>query len=85
MRPRRPALWPRALQAIADAFGDVGAILIWQRDDGGFGDDRLADASIRASEITSEHVVVCATLRAARAIERGFLRGDEARSPIAMS
>lgn len=32
-----PSQWPEALQAMADCFGDVGAILIWQRDDGGFG------------------------------------------------
>src|ERR1043165_3540245 len=32
-----PSLWPEALQAIADCFGDVGAVLIWQRDDGSFG------------------------------------------------
>ncbi len=32
-----PSQWPRALQAIADCFGDMGAILIWRRDDGGFG------------------------------------------------
>jgi DNA-binding CsgD family transcriptional regulator/PAS domain-containing protein len=32
-----PSLWPRALQAIADCFKDVGALLIWQRDDGSAG------------------------------------------------
>lgn len=32
-----PSQWPRALQKIADCLGDVGAILIWRRDDGGFG------------------------------------------------
>lgn len=32
-----PSLWPQALQAIADCFGDVGAMLIWHRDDGSFG------------------------------------------------
>jgi len=29
--------WPDALQAIANVFGDVGANLLWVRDDGGFG------------------------------------------------
>lgn len=33
----QPALWPHALQAMADCLGDIGAILIWRRDDGGFG------------------------------------------------
>jgi DNA-binding CsgD family transcriptional regulator/PAS domain-containing protein len=32
-----PSLWPLALQKIADCFGDRGTILIWRRDDGGFG------------------------------------------------
>jgi DNA-binding CsgD family transcriptional regulator len=32
-----PGLWPMALQAIADVFSDVGAILMWRRDDGKFG------------------------------------------------
>lgn len=32
-----PSNWPNALQAIADYFDDVGANLIWRRDDGSFG------------------------------------------------
>jgi DNA-binding CsgD family transcriptional regulator/PAS domain-containing protein len=32
-----PDEWPRTLQVIADCFGDVGAVLMWQRDDGSFG------------------------------------------------
>jgi hypothetical protein len=32
-----PTRWPIALQAIADCFGDVGAFMIYQREDGGFG------------------------------------------------
>lgn len=32
-----PERWPMALQAIADAFGDVGAHLIYQREDGAYG------------------------------------------------
>jgi hypothetical protein len=32
-----PSLWPQALQAIAAAFGDVGALLVYGRDDGSFG------------------------------------------------
>src|SRR5882757_3503243 len=31
-----PSRWPLALQAIADVFGDVGANLLWRRDDGSF-------------------------------------------------
>jgi DNA-binding CsgD family transcriptional regulator/PAS domain-containing protein len=32
-----PDRWPHALQAIADVTGDVGTVLMWRRDDGGFG------------------------------------------------
>jgi DNA-binding CsgD family transcriptional regulator/PAS domain-containing protein len=32
-----PERWPDALQTIADAFGDVGAHLIYQREDGAYG------------------------------------------------
>ena len=32
-----PARWPEALQAVAGAFEDIGAILIYGRDDGTFG------------------------------------------------
>ena len=33
----QPSKWPGALQAIASVFGDVGANLMWVRDDGGYG------------------------------------------------
>lgn len=42
-----PALWPKALEMTAGVFGDVGAIMIWQRDDGSIGivvSPRLEDA-----------------------------------------
>jgi DNA-binding CsgD family transcriptional regulator len=32
-----PKKWPQVLAAIADCLGDVGAILIWRKDDGAFG------------------------------------------------
>jgi DNA-binding CsgD family transcriptional regulator len=32
-----PAIWPSALQSIADCFDDVGTLLLYGRDDGGFG------------------------------------------------
>jgi DNA-binding CsgD family transcriptional regulator/PAS domain-containing protein len=32
-----PSRWPDALQAIAECFDDVGCLLIYQRDDGGYG------------------------------------------------
>jgi DNA-binding CsgD family transcriptional regulator/PAS domain-containing protein len=42
-----PSRWPHALQAIADVFDDVGANLLWRRDDGSFGNivsPKLRDA-----------------------------------------
>ncbi|QGM44615.1 helix-turn-helix transcriptional regulator [Methylocystis heyeri] len=33
----QPSNWARALEAVADVFGDVGANLIWRRDDGSLG------------------------------------------------
>ena len=32
-----PSLWPQALQSIADVTGDVGAVMVYGRDDGLFG------------------------------------------------
>jgi DNA-binding CsgD family transcriptional regulator/PAS domain-containing protein len=32
-----PTHWPQTLQAIADVFDDIGANLLWRRDDGSFG------------------------------------------------
>lgn len=32
-----PSHWPQALQSVADVFDDVGAVMLWKRDDGGFG------------------------------------------------
>ena len=32
-----PSHWPLTLQAIADCFGDVGAILLYGKDDSSFG------------------------------------------------
>lgn len=32
-----PSCWPIALQKVADCFGDVGCILLYNRDDGSFG------------------------------------------------
>ena len=31
------SIWPFALKKIADGFGDVGAVLLWLREDGGIG------------------------------------------------
>lgn len=72
-----PSRWPVALQAIADVFGDVGAILIWRRDDGRFGtvvSESLAEAQADydASGWSTRE------LRGLRTAERGFFFSGEA-------
>jgi DNA-binding CsgD family transcriptional regulator len=63
--------WPLALQATADVFGDVGAVMLWQRDDGGFGviaSVGLADAQ-RDYQENGWHM---RDTRSIRAIERAL-------------
>ena len=43
-----PLQWPRALAEIANCFGDVGAILIWRRDDDAFG--TIVSESLREAQ-----------------------------------
>jgi DNA-binding CsgD family transcriptional regulator/PAS domain-containing protein len=65
-----PSRWPIALQAIADCFDDVGALMVYQREDGGFG--AIGSASLRA--LLDEYVKEFddQDLRALRAVERGY-------------
>lgn len=80
-----PALWPTALQAIADVFGDIGAILIWQRDDGGFG-TIVSPTLIAAQRDYEENGWHRRDLCAQRAVERAlWLRGDAAGDRDAVS
>jgi DNA-binding CsgD family transcriptional regulator/PAS domain-containing protein len=69
-----PSRWPNALQAIADVFGDVGAVLIYGRDDESFG----AIASPTLGPLMQEYVREFGgqDLRAIRARERYFLGRD---------
>jgi DNA-binding CsgD family transcriptional regulator len=71
-----PSLWPRALQAIADCFGDVGTVLFYQRDNGELGtivSPGLEGAQRAFGEYWAQH-----DFRNARAIERGFLAREDA-------
>ena len=71
-----PALWPDALQAIADCFGDRGAILIYMREDGSSGLISSPAIAIAAEEYNREwwrH-----DFRLARSKERGFLINGDA-------
>lgn len=61
--------WPYTLQAIADVFGDIGAVLSYQRDDGGFG----AIGSTSLNGLLHEYATSWNgdDLRAMRGIDRG--------------
>lgn len=65
-----PSHWPAALQAIADCFDDVGAILIYGRDDGSFG---VIDSPSLES-VTAEYALHWSArdIRALRSRERGY-------------
>ena len=66
-----PSGWPHALQLVADCLGDVGAILLWRRDDGSFGSiasPGLLDVQ-KDWEQGGWHVH---DLRPLRAVERGY-------------
>lgn len=66
-----PNRLPEALQAIADCFGDVGAILLWQRETGAFGS--LASPAVRAAQRDyEENGWMARDLRGRRAAERGY-------------
>ena len=65
-----PEQWPEALQAIADCTDDVGAVLLWRRDDGSFG--TIVSPALEISH--SDYIAHWSTrdIRAIRAIERGY-------------
>ncbi len=71
-----PSLWPKALQAIADVFDDVGAVMLWQRDDGGFGS--IVSPSLNAPQKEyQEGGWYLRDTRSIRAVERSlWLRCD---------
>jgi len=69
-----PDRWPDALQAIADCLGDVGAVLIWRRDDGGFG--TIVSPSLEAPQAEYQRYWWQHDIRAARAAERSWVQGD---------
>lgn len=65
-----PSHWPSTLQVVADCFDDVGAILIYGRDDGSFGvidSPSLNDVTAEYAQHWSER-----DIRANRARERGY-------------
>lgn len=65
-----PQKWPAALGAVADCFGDVGGVLLWQRDDGSFG-SIVSERLVRAQR-DYESGWTNRDIRARRATERGY-------------
>lgn len=65
-----PERWPQALQAIADCTDDVGTVLMWRRDDGGFG--TIVSPALEASQADYLRDWAMRDIRAARMVERGF-------------
>jgi DNA-binding CsgD family transcriptional regulator len=70
-----PALWPQALQAVADCFGATGSLLVWRRENGGYGSvasPGLVEAQ-REYDAHWQHLDV----RSARAFQHGFASDRE--------
>ncbi len=72
-----PDHWPRALQAIADSLDDVGALMIYQRDNGSLG--TIASPALEAAQRSyQEDGWWQHDIRFARAAERGYLARTDA-------
>jgi DNA-binding CsgD family transcriptional regulator len=66
----QPDMWPNALQATADVFEDIGANLIWRRDDGSFG--TIVSPALRMAQLDYEAGWWRQDIRAIRAIEYAY-------------
>ncbi|MDW4551701.1 helix-turn-helix transcriptional regulator [Defluviimonas sp. D31] len=71
-----PSRLPDALQHIADCFGDVGASVVWARDDGAIG-TIVAPSQQREQILYEDGAWNTRDLRAIRAIERGYFFSGE--------
>jgi DNA-binding CsgD family transcriptional regulator/PAS domain-containing protein len=71
-----PLKWPRALAAIAEYFGDVGAILIWFRDNGTFG-TIVSESLAAAQKDYEENGWASRDIKAIRARECGYFFNGE--------
>jgi DNA-binding CsgD family transcriptional regulator/PAS domain-containing protein len=65
-----PDLWPRALDAIAACTGDVGTVLMWKRDDGGFG--TIVSPALEAAQADYAARWWRDDIRAFRGVELGY-------------
>ncbi|WP_076865021.1 helix-turn-helix transcriptional regulator [Bradyrhizobium mercantei] len=70
-----PLQWPQALGAIADFFGDVGGVLLWQRDDGHYG--TIVSERLAAAQKDYEINWTSRDTAANRAVERGYFFNGE--------
>lgn len=70
-----PSQWPTALQVIADCFGDAGALLLWQRDDGSYGS--MVSETLVEAQRDYERNWSSRDLAAIRAVERGYFFNGE--------
>lgn len=68
--------WPDALQLIADCFDDVGTVLMFMRDDGTLG--TIVSSRLEAAQKDYDSHWHLHDIRAARAVERGYLLRSDA-------
>jgi DNA-binding CsgD family transcriptional regulator len=73
-----PMLWPQTLEAVAAAFGDVGANLFYIRDDGSYG--IVVTPSLVATQRDYDAGWWRQDIRTTRAIEYGYTGGTDART-----
>ncbi|MGY3452161.1 helix-turn-helix transcriptional regulator [Bradyrhizobium sp. USDA 4353] len=71
-----PSQWPRALGMIADCFGDVGALLMWRRDDGSYG-TIVSESLVEAQRDYEENGWTRRDIAAIRAMESGYFFSGE--------
>jgi DNA-binding CsgD family transcriptional regulator/PAS domain-containing protein len=71
-----PERWPYALGRISDYFDDVGAILIWHRDDGTFG-TIVSKALASAQKDYEENEWAARDIKAIRAQQTGYFFNGE--------
>jgi DNA-binding CsgD family transcriptional regulator/PAS domain-containing protein len=70
-----PSKWPSALKAIADCFEDVGALLLWRRDDGSYG--TMVSETLVEAQRDYETAWTHRDIAAIRATERGYFFNGE--------
>lgn len=71
-----PQRWPRALAAIAECFDDVGAILIWHKNDGTFG-TIVSESLAAAQKDYEENGWAARDIKAMRAQQLGYFFSGE--------